>query len=157
MKTNKPLTLKEKKFVKMYVSTFNGTEAYQVTHPKANRDTSRAEAPRVLASPSVQSAIIEELEAVGLNNEYIATKHKDLLNAQKPVYFDGIKIDETPDHNVQLETLKHVAKLKGLVGNDSGNITNNTLNLFTDQITPDKLKDLTEKVRILRQSLGQSI
>ena len=44
-------------FADEYLIDCNGTRAYQVAYPKSNKDTARAEAPRILAYPSVKQYI----------------------------------------------------------------------------------------------------
>ena len=48
-------------FADEYLIDCNGTRAYQVAYPKSNKDTARAEAPRILAYPSVKQYIDQRM------------------------------------------------------------------------------------------------
>ena len=52
-----PLSKKHQKFVDEYLLCFNGTEAYSRTYPKANRDSARANAAKLLANTSISEEI----------------------------------------------------------------------------------------------------
>lgn len=63
----KPLNKAQQVFVSEYLKCFNGTEAYSIAYPRANRDSARANAAKLLANASIKAEIDARLAEVHMS------------------------------------------------------------------------------------------
>lgn len=123
------LTLRQRKFIKNYMETGNGTESARLAGYKGKDNVLGAIATRLLKNVKI-SAVLEKLkEKAGLTDEYLLQKHKELLEAQKlhscnifvkkdkagkyVINKNSDDFIEVPDSNVQLGALKLAFQLNG--------------------------------------------
>lgn len=109
------LTVKEKKFVKEYVSNGgNGTHAVLASYDTTNSNAARAMAPDILARPSVRDAVEKALE-----------KHGITIDAAVAPIAAGLKAtndDGKTDHSIRLKASGMALNLMG-VGKGDGSTT----------------------------------
>ncbi len=112
----KPLTIKQKKFVKAYVETGNGTKAALKTYDTTDPDTARAISSENLAKPSVRFAVEQALEKHGITMDAAIKPIKDGLEAEKVSITgqgDQAFAEVTPDHSIRLKASGMALKLMG--------------------------------------------
>jgi phage terminase small subunit len=73
------LSLKQRRFLKTYLITGNGTEAALVAYATTDRDTARAIAAENLAKPSLRAVVAELLDAEGISNRKLQAIHAHYL------------------------------------------------------------------------------
>jgi hypothetical protein len=73
------LTVKQRRFVRHYLETGNGTEAAMVAYDVADRNTARSIGTENLRKPAVQGAVAELLDAGGLSDEKLLAIHAHYL------------------------------------------------------------------------------
>jgi hypothetical protein len=73
------LTVKQRRFVRHYLETGNGTEAAMVAYDVADRNTARSIGTENLRKPAVQGAVAELLDAAGLSDEKLLAIHAHYL------------------------------------------------------------------------------
>lgn len=114
------LTPFEKAFKNRYLKDFNGTKTYLELRPHVTPGTARAEAPRILAKPSVQEAISEELNKRSV---------KDAHNKQT-LLSDAFRIGNLAENDKKLQTaLNSVdlrAKINGIYREQETDLTSYT-------------------------------
>lgn len=109
------LTQKQRKLVKGMVAGKPQGEAAKAA------GLNESYASQVLKTPKLKLAIADLMDKVGLSDDKLLEKHKQLLEAQKVVSAVGGKdagagsVDfiEVPDHPVQAKALEMAYKLKG--------------------------------------------
>jgi len=67
--------------------------------------------------PHVKAAIIEALHKQRITPEYQAKKLKELMEATKPIYHEGLKIDTTEDNEVRHKALVTSLKITDAIDN----------------------------------------
>jgi hypothetical protein len=73
------LTIKQRRFVKHYLETGNGTEAAMSAYDVTDRNTARSIGTENLRKPAVQDAVAELLDAGGLSDEKLLAIHAHYL------------------------------------------------------------------------------
>lgn len=138
----KKLTLKQAKWLQLYIETGNATQsaisAYNLD-PKRQYGVARAMGSENLAKLNV----IELMEELNLSDHRLFTKLSDLLDAQKPIsgLINSKDADEktmdfidVPDNQTQVKALDIALKLKGRYPKEGGtNIQVNVLNQVKEQ------------------------
>lgn len=124
---SKPLTIKQKKFVKAYVSTDgNGQEAAKAAYDVKSDAVARTIASENLTKPNIRFFIDQSLE-----------KHEITLDAAIAPIAEGLKADKvsisgqgdqafaevTPDHSVRLKASSMALKLLGVVEDKSPSVS----------------------------------
>lgn len=67
------LSLKQKRFLRQYIETGNGTEAALMAYATTDRNTARAIASENLAKPAIRAVVAELLDAEGLSDRRLRT------------------------------------------------------------------------------------
>jgi hypothetical protein len=75
----RPLTLKQRRFLKHYVASGNGTQAALVAYKTTDPNTAHAIACETLRSPTVQAAVAELLDAEGISDRKLHRIHAHFL------------------------------------------------------------------------------
>ena len=114
---DKPLTVKQKKFVKAYVAKDgNGQEAVKAVYDVNSDTTARSIASENLTKPNVKFAIEQALEKHGITLDAAIKPIKDGLGAEK-VSISGqgnqAFAEVTPDHSIRLKASSMALKLMG--------------------------------------------
>lgn len=111
---NKPLTVKQTKFVKAYVANDgNGREAAKAAYDVANDNSASQLASETLNKPNVKSAIEAALKKHGITIEKATKPIADGLTAsQEYTDKEGNSISK-PDHNIRLKASGMALKLMG--------------------------------------------
>jgi len=73
------LTVKQRRSVKHYLETGNGTEAAMVAYDVADRNTARSIGTENLRKPAIQEAMADLLDAGGLSDEKLLAIHAHYL------------------------------------------------------------------------------
>jgi phage terminase small subunit len=114
--TGKPLTIKQKKFVKAYAETGNGTKAALQSYDTTDSDTARAIASENLAKPTIRFAVEQALEKHGITMDAAIKPIQDALQAEKISISgqgDQAFAEVTPDHSIRLKASGMALKLMG--------------------------------------------
>jgi hypothetical protein len=75
----RPLTLKQRRFVRHYLATGNGTQAALVAYDTRDPNTAHAIAVETLRSPTVPAAVAELLDAEGISDRKLHEIHANYL------------------------------------------------------------------------------
>src|SRR5262245_46301323 len=128
------LTIKQRRFVKHYLETGNGTEAAMVAYDVADRNTARSIGTENLRKPAVQDAVAELLDAGGLRDEKLLAIHAHYL---------GLCTSDNPRLKaIGLKALDMAYRLKGAYAPERHRIE------AEPRIPPEALEQLT---RVLRE------
>jgi hypothetical protein len=131
------LTPFEKAFKNRYLKDFNGTKTYLELRPHVTPGTARAEAPRILAKPSVQEAISKELDKQRVKSlhtkEYLTLEAHEIKNLAQ-----GEKKYQTALNAVDLK-----AKINGIYREQETDLTSYTA--IMQQIVVNVNEKETEK------------
>jgi hypothetical protein len=100
------LTLKQRRFVKAYVETGNGTEAAMRAYDTADRHTAHAIASENLKKKSIRRAMRALLDAEGLSNRKLA-----VILAHFLAHYDS---PDPREKAIALKALDMTYKLKGM-------------------------------------------
>lgn len=94
----RPLTIKQKKLVKGIVAGKSQKDAAK------DAGLNEQYASDILKKPEVKASLQELMEAAGLSDDVLLSKHKELLNAKR---------EDVPDYQTQKSALEMAYKLKG--------------------------------------------
>ena len=121
-KSKKALELRAKKIAKALIE--GQTQEQALLSAGYSKKTARGQAAAVLGNPVMQETFYEILEKTGLSDEYIASKHKQLIDATRK---QG-EVD-VPDYTAVAKGLDLFYKVRGryvekkeISGNDGGPI-----------------------------------
>jgi len=120
------LTVKQRRFVRHYVETGNGTQAALVAYDTADPNTARAIAAENLAKPSIQEAVDALLDASGLSDERLAAIHAYYLSLHRS--------DDPQEKALGLKALDMAYKLKGAYAPERHEHSHDIFHLF-EQMT----------------------
>ena len=99
------LTVKQRRFVREYVRTGNGTAAALVAYETTDARTAHAIATENLHKPAVHEAVVELLDENGLSNERLAEIHAHYLALYRS--------DDPAEKALGLKALDMAYRLKG--------------------------------------------
>ncbi len=99
------LTIKQRRFVRAYVQSGNGTEAALAAYHTTDPSTAHAIATENLQKPAIQEAVTELLDEGGLSNEKLAELHAHYLALYRS--------DDPQEKALGLRALDMAYKLKG--------------------------------------------
>ena len=99
------LTVKQRRFLKSYVETGNGTRAALDAYGTADPQTAHAIAAENLRKPAIQAAVAELLDANGLSDRKLAEIHAHYLALYQS--------DDPSEKALGLKALDMAYKLKG--------------------------------------------
>ena len=109
----KPLTIKQKKFVKAYVATDgNGQEAAKMAYDVKSDAVARTVASENITKPNVKDAIEKALEKHHITMDAAVAPIADGLKATRLNFIDESAV-ETPDHATRLKASGMALKLMG--------------------------------------------
>jgi phage terminase small subunit len=106
------LTLKQRKLIK------GKSEGKTTREASKQAGLNEQYACELLKKPEIKATIQDLMEHMGLSDDALLIKHKELLNAQKQLSgvreagSDSIEFVEVPDHAVQVKALEMAYKLK---------------------------------------------
>ena len=126
---DKKLTIKERKFLKEYFRTGNGTQSALKVYNCKSPTTAATLASEKLRKLKVDMRAL--MEARGLSLGQLIDTVKDATQANKIHCTDNDFI-ETPDHQTRLKAVEIASKWLG-VGQSPTNIQVNTFNLIKEQ------------------------
>lgn len=117
MKKKPKLTIKQRKFLKEYVRTGNGTKAALKAYDTTDEKTAESIASENLSKPVVKAALLRAQRKAGITDEYLARKLKEKLEARETKFFqhEGEVVDKrvVVAHDVQVRALEIAHKLRG--------------------------------------------
>lgn len=116
LRSNMELSNKHKEFCDNYIKRHgNQTKAYLDTYPDSAENSARANSSRLITNDNIKTHITALMEEkTGLQIGKVLDKLSRLSEAQKPVIVNKI-VKSYPDHSIQLESLKVILKLYGLL------------------------------------------
>lgn len=142
------LTLKQRRFVEVYLETGNATEAASRVYNCKNRNTANAIGAENLAKPSISIALSNILDARGPTMAEVVGVFKACFEATK-ILRDRVtdEVVEVPDYATQLQAVKEWHKLRGLYPSIKHTIEKREamLNLYADT-TPEQLEREEERI-----------
>jgi hypothetical protein len=116
------LTVKQKLYVKNYTDASNPKtflktiDSFQAMTGKKNH-YSRVGGYLMNRKPHVKAAIIEALHRVKITPQYQAKKLKDLMEATRPIYHEGLKVDTIEDNEIRHKALVTSLKITDAIEN----------------------------------------
>lgn len=129
---------KDKAFADEYLSTGDATASYQKVVPYAETSTAVVAGRKLLSKPEVRDYILQNLQSTPATAPVrIVEKWGEMMEATKSIPL-GKELVDVPDNPTQLEALKSVTKMYGVLDGEilvdarSVNVT----------ITPTEAKDL---------------
>jgi len=127
------LSTKQSRFVEAYVhDPTNASKAViQAGYDTTNPDVI---ASQNLSKPSIQSAIIAILNNHNVNNERIAQKISQGLDATKLDHSYTSEDVEVPDHSIQYKYTELSCRLLNLIGNDASTSMTPTVTINSDKL-----------------------
>lgn len=133
------LSIKERKFIKEYVKSGNGTRAVQLAGYNYKNDTGAGvEASRLLKKAKVKKGIQYELNKVGATKDYIASKALLASEAINDTTVQSASLSEG------LKALEFIAKLHGLMDKNK-TITKKSLNVSIKANSREDLHKMVAK------------
>ena len=84
----------------------------------------------LVKKPEIRTRVQELLDANGLTLDHLTKKLEKLQNSKKPIYFEGKKVDEIEDTDIQLKATKLGFELQRALPNANEN--NSQTNNFID-------------------------
>lgn len=142
----KSLTRKQSKFTDEYIKTGNGTRSALTAYDTEDPNTAGKIANENLNNPKIQNAISQALGKLAINEDTIAGKIAEGLEAKKIAFNFETKSFEVinyPDYNIQHKYLtalidilgvkapeKHQHKITGILGVDTLDKIRERLNIF---------------------------
>ncbi len=114
----KQLTIKQRKFIKEYLKTGNGTKAVQAAGYKCKNPAAYSEMAWAILR-KLEGKMCQVLTEAGLDNATLAKKAEEGLNAMvvKPFAEHGVVVSEPVyiDYPTRAKYLEIVSKMKGLL------------------------------------------
>ena len=124
MKKNKRLTTKQETFVRKYTDSSNPRTFLKVANSFEEATGISKKTPYgrnggslMKAKPEVRAAILEALHRVKITPLFQAKRLKKLMEATKPVYHEGLKIDTIDDNETQHKALVTSLKITDALEN----------------------------------------
>ena len=112
--SNKPLTIKQAKFVKAYVANDgNGQEAAKAAYDVKSDAVARTVASETLTLPNVKAALQKALDKHGITIEKATKPIADGLTAETEFYDKNGDLMSKPDHTTRLKASGMALKLMG--------------------------------------------
>ena len=109
-KKKRPLTVKQKKLIKGVAE--GKTQKQAAIDAGYSPKCADEIASQQLNKDSVKQTLQQLMEKMGLSDDELLVKHKELLNAKRQVS-DGTKLVDLPDYQTQIRALDSAYKLKG--------------------------------------------
>lgn len=94
-------------------------EVYGVT-----KDVASSGGSALIAKPEIRTRVQELLDANGMSLEHLTKKLEKLQASKKPIYFEGKKIDEIEDTDIQMKATKLGFELQRAMPNQIESQTN---------------------------------
>lgn len=149
-KTERKLTLKQRKFIKGYLETGNASEAARRAGYKW-----RCQGSENLSKPMIKNAFIELMDKHGLTDDRVIKKLDELLEAKRQISAnitygdaDGKTTDfiEVTDNPIQFKTAELLLRVKSLIGDENRNLTIDQSQHLTQIVLADKIKEARERI-----------
>jgi hypothetical protein len=141
-KSKKALELRAKKIATAMLD--GATQEQALISAGYSMQTAKTQSTAILGNPVIQAAFSEILEKAGLSDEYIASKHKELIDAEKLVSIrtegEGIIEVTVPDYAARARALDMYYRVRRLYveqkevsGKDGGPIQIEKLESMTNE------------------------
>ena len=149
------LTEKQINFCEEYVANgFKGGLAYKVAYEQDNSNMASSQASKMLRMPHIQDKIFEVEGAyrlvgnkLGINKELIMKRLLSGLNAKKPFYYNGKKVEDIDDYTAINAAITTYAKLTGDFAPEKKQIEiEEGLDKDPSKMTPEERQELTKKI-----------
>lgn len=123
------MTIKQKKFIKEYIETGNGTLAAKKAYNPRNDNVAATIAKENIRKPQIRDAIQQAMIKANLTPDRLARVVDDAMNATKVKELEGdYYVSDVPEHNTRLRAAQLAGNWLGL-GKDGGTATNLHLHL----------------------------
>lgn len=143
---------KEKAFAESYISTGDPGKAYQVISPLSTDESASVNGSKYLKKPEVKEYVLQLLNLRPTTSpEAITAKLGSLVSAEKAIVVDK-EIQYVPDNGVQLEAVKTVLKIYGVVDNGV-EVDARSVNISITNEEAGKLGDFVSRLEGLSQRL----
>ena len=139
------LSKKHNNFIAGVVEGKSFTQSYADQYPNATRDTARINSSRLMQKPEIQTAFIDILNSINLNDTNIANQLNDITKADTQLSFQGrLTGDSVPNYKIRLDALNTILKLRGHL--QTQNQTNIQVNTQVNESMPVGLTDHLEQL-----------
>lgn len=144
---------RHEKFVRGIMEGKEKVEAYKLAFPKANANSARDRATKLLRKkPELRQRLSELLEMQGLGIVDLNEKLYNLTTATKTIFIDK-QAFEVPDNATRMESVKTGYKLHNFLQSAQPNIDARSINLNINAESAEKLKNITEKLSRISENL----
>lgn len=152
----RPLTAKQEVFVKKYTDGSNKVTFLNQTQSALASGASLASAHvtghDMAHKPHVKAAIIEALHKQKITPEFQARKLKELMDATRPIYHEGLKVDTVEDNEIRHKALVTSLKITDAIDNLESQMANKGISI---QIAPEmvsRLIAIAQEMKEMRQA-----
>lgn len=114
MNTKRKLSPRQKRAAEAFVGKAKGSKKKALLlagYPKSVATKCQARE----FTTDMQAYVRELLDREGISDSYLVKQHKALFHAKTAHYFDGVKIDETPNSEARYNAVKLGYSIKGLL------------------------------------------
>jgi len=151
------LTTKQALFVKKYTDSSNKDTflktipSFQAVTGKKNH-YSRVGGYLMNRKPHVKAAIIEALHKVKITPQFQAEKLKALMEATKPIYHEGLKIDTVEDNEVRHKALVTSLKITDAIDSLEGQLNQQGIQINIAPEMMDRFIKIAQEMRQMREA-----
>ena len=157
IKKQSKLTIKQAAFVKKYTDASN-KETFLKTIPSFT--TAIGGSPKycrmggytMQKKPHVKAAIIEALHKVKITPQFQAEKLKALMEATKPIYHEGLKIDTIEDNEVRHKALVTSLKITDAIDSLEGQLAQGGVQINIAPEMMDRFIKIAAEMRQMREA-----
>lgn len=162
-KRQNKLTSKQTIYVKKFTDASNPNTflktigSFQAMTGKKNH-YSRVGGYMMNRKPHVKAAIIEALHKVKITPQYQAEKLKELMDATKPIYHEGLKIDTVEDNEIRHKALVTSLKITDAIDNLENQLSNNGgISIQIAPETAERLMRIASEMRLMREKHSSQV
>lgn len=108
--------------------------------------------------PHVKAAIIEALHKVKITPQFQAEKLKALMDATKPIYHEGLKIDTVEDNEIRHKALVTSLKITDAIDNLESQLnSNNGIQINISPEMAERLMKIAAEMKEMREKHSQQV
>lgn len=161
-KKQEKLTVKQAVFVKKYTDSsnpktfLNTLQSFKAVTGK-DGGYERTGGYLMQRKPHVKAAIIEALHKVKITPQFQAEKLKALMEATKPIYHEGLKIDTVEDNEVRHKALVTSLKITDAIDNLENQISSNGIQVNISPEMAERLLKIAAEMKEMRERHSQQV
>lgn len=161
-KKQQKLTVKQASYVKKFTDASNPNTflktigSFQAMTGKKNH-YSRVGGYLMNRKPHVKAAIIEALHKVKITPQYQAEKLKALMDATKPIYHEGLKIDTVEDNEIRHKALVTSLKITDAIESLEAQVNNQGINISIAPEMAERLMKIAAEMKQMREAHSNQV